>query len=61
MLLRTRIVVGALAVSLLAGCAAGAGSPPAHSFMGKCTSQASTEQERSECAWENAERMAGGR
>jgi len=52
------IIVAAAAVT---GCATD-GSAGAHtSFMERCTQNAKTEQERSECAWKNADRMAGGR
>ena len=42
----------------LTGCATNGSSGGYTSFMGRCTANAKTEQERSECAWENADRMA---
>jgi len=51
------VLVGA-AVS---GCATDGSSGTHSSYMGRCTENATTEQERSECAWKNADRMAGGR
>jgi len=61
MQLRIGIVICSLAVAALGGCATGGSSGPNQSFMSQCEANASTEQERSECAWKNAERMAGGR
>lgn len=46
--------------TLVSGCASGGGSGGFQTFMQKCESAATTERERSECAWENAERMASG-
>ncbi len=51
------IVLVSTAVS---GCATGGGSGGYQTFMQKCEAAATTNQERSECAWENAERMASG-
>lgn len=45
----------------LTGCATDGSSGAHTSFMERCTQNAKTEQERSECAWKNADRMAGGR
>jgi hypothetical protein len=44
----------------LSGCATGGGSGNYQTFMQKCTEAAKTEEERSNCAWKNAERMASG-
>lgn len=44
----------------LTGCATGGASGAHQSFMQKCMATAKTEDERSNCAWENASRMAGG-
>ena len=52
------IIVAAAAVT---GCATDGSSGAHTSFMERCTQNAKTEQERSECAWKNADRMAGGR
>jgi len=41
----------------LSGCAGG----PYKSFMEQCTDNAKNEAERSQCAWENASRMASGK
>jgi len=60
MQLRIGLVICALAVAL-GGCATGGSSGTNSSFMSQCESKATTEQERSECAWKNAERNAGGR
>jgi hypothetical protein len=49
-----------LACTGLAGCANGATSGTYNSFMGRCMEAAKTEKERSECSWENADRMASG-
>ena len=57
---RIGIVICSLALAL-GGCATGGSSGTNQSFMGKCEAQAATKQERSECAWKNADRMAGGR
>jgi hypothetical protein len=45
----------------LTGCATGGGGGAQQTLMEKCTAAAKTESERSQCAWANAERMAGGR
>jgi hypothetical protein len=58
---RIGIVLCSLAVAVLGGCATGASSGPNQSFMSQCEAKASNEQERSECAWKNAERNASGR
>ena len=60
MQLRIGIVICSLAVAL-GGCATSGGSGTNQSFMSQCESSAATKQERSECAWKNAERNAGGR
>jgi len=58
--------VGVLVCSIIAagaalsGCPTGGNSGVQGSFMQRCTADAKSEQERSECAWKNAERMAGG-
>ncbi len=52
-------VASAIAVS--AGCATGGTSGTYQTFMQKCLANAKTEDDRSECAWQNAERMASGR
>lgn len=46
---------------VLTGCATSGGSGAQTTFMGKCTTNAKTEQERSDCAWQNADKMASGR
>ena len=51
-------VVSAVAAST--GCATGGRSEVHQTFMQKCTANASTEEERSDCAYENADRMASG-
>lgn len=63
MRIATGIIMGSLTLAavVLGGCAAGAGQGPNESFMSQCEAQAKTEQERSECAWRNADRMASGR
>lgn len=48
------------ATTAMVGCATGGGSGQYQSFMEKCMANATTEQERSECAWENSSRMASG-
>jgi hypothetical protein len=57
---RIGIALGAVfALVSLGGCAnAGSAAP---SYMQACMAKASTEMERSECAWSNAARMASGR
>jgi hypothetical protein len=58
--------IGILAWSIIAagagltGCANGGASGVYQTFMQKCTAAAKTEDERSNCAWENASRMASG-
>jgi hypothetical protein len=49
-----------LACTGLAGCATDGTSAAPNSFMGRCLENATTEQDRSECAWKNADRMASG-
>jgi hypothetical protein len=44
----------------LGGCAGTGSSGGYTSYMGRCVENAKTEQERSECAWKNADRMASG-
>lgn len=46
---------------VLTGCATSGGSGAQTTLMEKCTANAKTEQERSDCAWQNADRMASGR
>lgn len=64
---RTAIKIGMAVCSLLfasaflGACATGGGSGGYKTFMQKCEESATTEQERSECAWKNAERNASGR
>ncbi len=53
------IAMGALVAGALAGCAAG-GNAGAQTYVQKCFADATTEAERSECAWRNAARMASG-
>ncbi len=48
------------AVVASTGCATGGTSEVHQTFMQKCTANASTEEERSDCAYENADRMASG-
>lgn len=60
MQLKIGIVVCSLAVAL-GGCTTGGSSGTNQSFMSQCESRATTKQERSECAWKNAERNASGR
>lgn len=63
MQLRIGIAICSLAVAgvALGGCATGGASGPNQSFMSQCDARATTEMERSECAWKNAERNASGR
>ncbi len=63
MQLRSGIVVCFVVSTIAAasGCATGGTSGAHQSFMQKCLANAKTENERSECAWKNADRMAGGR
>lgn len=49
------------ALCTLDGCAAGNTTGASPSFMQSCLEKATTDQERSECAWRNASRMASGR
>jgi hypothetical protein len=56
--------IGIVVCSIIAGaagCATGGTSGAQATYMQSCTANANTEQERSECAWKNADRMAGGR
>ena len=56
-------IVACLAIGTLAavaGCATGGTSEVQQTFMQKCRASAETEEERSECAWKNADRMASG-
>ncbi len=59
---RIGIVVWSIiaAGAALSGCATGDSSEVHQTFMQKCTANASTEAERSDCAYENADRMASG-
>ncbi|TDI91747.1 MAG: hypothetical protein E2O65_11340 [Gammaproteobacteria bacterium] len=50
----------ASAVAASTGCATGGTSEVHQTFMQKCLANAKTEDERSGCAWKNAERMADG-
>jgi len=45
---------------VLTGCASNGSSGAQTTFMQRCTANAKTEQERSDCAWKNADRMASG-
>ena len=47
-------------VSAVAASTTGGRSEVHQTFMQKCTANASTEEERSDCAYENADRMASG-
>jgi hypothetical protein len=62
MQLRFLIILGSLltAAAILSGCAGTGGGGGYQSFMQKCTANAKTEAEHSQCAWENASRMADG-
>ena len=51
-------VVSAVVAST--GCATGGASEVHQTFMQKCTANASTEEERSDCAYANADRMSSG-
>ncbi len=55
---RIGIIVWSILAAVLTGCATNGTSGGYTSFMQRCTANAKTEQERSECAWKNAERMA---
>lgn len=59
---RVGIVVWSIiaASGVLTGCAGNGGSGAQTTFMQKCTADAKTKQERSDCAWKNADRMASG-
>lgn len=59
---RTRLLYCSITVvsSMVSGCATDGSSGGFQTFMQKCEAAATTEQERSECAWKNAERMASG-
>jgi len=61
--LRSGIVVCFVAsvIAAATGCVTGGTSEVRQTFMQKCLANAKTENERSECAWKNADRMAGGR
>jgi hypothetical protein len=63
MQLRIGVVVCSIiaAGAALSGCPTGGNSGVQTTSMQRCTAEAKTEQERSECAWKNADRMAGGR
>ena len=63
MQLKSGIVLCALGAAgiVLGGCATGTSGGTNQSFMSQCEARAKTKQERSECAWKNAERNAGGR
>ena len=50
-----------VAAGAVTGCATDGSSGTHTSYMERCTQNAKNEQERSECAWKNADRMAGGR
>lgn len=60
--LRTGIAAWSMLVVCagLAACTTDGTSGAHASFMAKCVETAKTEQERSECAWKNADRMASG-
>ena len=60
--LRAGIVAWSILVACagLASCATDGASGAHTSFMAKCEQNAKTGQERSECAWKNADRMASG-
>ncbi len=62
MQLRSGIAVCFVASAIAAstGCATGGTSGGYQTFMQKCLANAKTENERSDCAWKNAERMASG-
>jgi len=62
MQLRSGIAVCFVASAIAAstGCATGDTSEVHQTFMQKCSANASTEAERSDCAYENADRMASG-
>ena len=60
---KTGMALGAmLLVAALGACASGGSSGGTYkTFMQKCEEAATTEMERSECAWKNAERNASGK
>ena len=49
------------ASAVLSGCATDGSSGGATTFMQKCMAKATTKQEKSDCAYANAERMSSGR
>ena len=51
----------ASAIAAATGCVTGGASGAHQTFMQKCLANAKTEDARSDCAWQNADRMAGGR
>ena len=50
----------ASAIAAATGCVTGGASGAHQTFMQKCLANAKTKNERSQCAWKNAERMASG-
>ncbi len=60
---RIGIVVWSIiaACAALTGCATGGTPNVQRSFMQQCLANAKTEEDRTECAWANADRMSGGR
>ena len=54
-------VCAMLMAAALGACATGGSGEQYKTFMQKCMETATTEQERSECAWKNADRYASGR
>jgi hypothetical protein len=60
---RAGIVVWSIIAAGVAssGCATGGGGGDQRSMMATCVDKAKTEAQRSQCAWENANRMASGR
>lgn len=59
---RIAIAVGSIVVTcVLGGCATGGSAGGASTFMRECLAKATTEAQRTECAWSNASRMASGR
>ncbi len=62
MQLRSGIAVCFVASAIAAstGCATGGTSEAHQTFMQKCLANAKTKDQHSDCAWENADRMAGG-
>jgi hypothetical protein len=59
---RVGIVVWSIIAAsvVLTGCAGNGSSGAQSTFMQRCTANAKTKQERSDCAWKNADRMASG-